>query len=470
MAQETAALSTRISELTQRLEKEPGTRVFMELAKEHQKAGSLEDAVRICRDCLERHPGYHAARVQLSKALLAQENFTDAAGELDKVVTQAPDNLLARKLLGDARFGAGDRTGALETYRSLLLLNPDDREARSRVEELESGPSDSADLPEAEEFTMEAPPAAEKPQLEPVAEAEDTDEATESAPVPAIAEPEPAGEPEPAAEMESVEQTPDPEPAPLMAEIAAPTAEGPVDEFPDALTEADAAAPGEEVEEEDPTTLVARPGPPPRPESTEALSAGEVPGAEEDDIEEPDAPEPLEAEAPEAQHPAAEFDDQPMEPEPLPPTVALDAEDAVEALGEPAFEEAEPIPEPPAEPVEPTPEPPIAEEPASFESHEADPEPEQAPDQDLHEPGAGLEALPTPTLAEMYASQGLPEKALDVYREILEGDPSNEEAGRRVEELSAGLATPASRARRKIKALEGWLGRIRRERNAKEGT
>jgi tetratricopeptide (TPR) repeat protein len=74
--------------------------------------------------------------------------------------------------------------------------------------------------------------------------------------------------------------------------------------------------------------------------------------------------------------------------------------------------------------------------------------------------------LATPTLAEIYVQQGLPDKAAQVYREVLTGDPDNAEAQRRLEQLEhAAPQAPdpgALARRRKIEALATWLDGIRR--------
>ena len=82
--------------------------------------------------------------------------------------------------------------------------------------------------------------------------------------------------------------------------------------------------------------------------------------------------------------------------------------------------------------------------------------------------GTGSGAIPTPTLAEIYVAQGMPEKALEVYRQVLEGDPENEEVLSRVKALSRSLAPPDEVMQRKIAALRGWLERIRRARDVQD--
>ena len=78
------------------------------------------------------------------------------------------------------------------------------------------------------------------------------------------------------------------------------------------------------------------------------------------------------------------------------------------------------------------------------------------------EEGPTIAVLPTPTLAEIYASQGQFERALEVYTQVLAGDPDNHEIQARVREISAILAPPGSATERRIRHLEAWLDKIRR--------
>ena len=93
----------------------------------------------------------------------------------------------------------------------------------------------------------------------------------------------------------------------------------------------------------------------------------------------------------------------------------------------------------------------------------------------------GKEKIATATMAEIYVQQGHLEKAIEVYRRVLDSGQQNEEAARRLAELErlAGGDEEAAAAsdvdeetpgeedltRRKIRALELWLERIRRLRD-----
>ena len=73
------------------------------------------------------------------------------------------------------------------------------------------------------------------------------------------------------------------------------------------------------------------------------------------------------------------------------------------------------------------------------------------------------EALATPTLAEVYIQQGMPHRAIKLYREILCNNPDDAEVRLRLEavERDHPLTNPAALlARRKVDRLSSWLRAI----------
>ena len=72
--------------------------------------------------------------------------------------------------------------------------------------------------------------------------------------------------------------------------------------------------------------------------------------------------------------------------------------------------------------------------------------------------------LATPTLAEVYVQQGLPEEAVRLYRQILSADPGNAAAKERLFFLlhaNPGLDPRTRRLRGRIDMLNAWLAAIR---------
>src|SRR5262245_27302773 len=126
----------RLEDLRRRIEKDPASIAFAQLAEECRRLGRNEEAIEICRSGLERHPGYVSARVTLGRALLQVGELDEAEHELTSVLQGAPQNLAALRALGDIRRRRGDLPEALEQYRAALCLAPNDPELERATTEL----------------------------------------------------------------------------------------------------------------------------------------------------------------------------------------------------------------------------------------------------------------------------------------------------------------------------------------------
>lgn len=91
----------RIEELRRRIQKDPASIAFAQLAEEHRRSGQFEDAVGVCRAGLAQHPAYLSARITLGRALLEMGRYDEAISEFEYVLKAAPDNLSAIRELAD---------------------------------------------------------------------------------------------------------------------------------------------------------------------------------------------------------------------------------------------------------------------------------------------------------------------------------------------------------------------------------
>jgi tetratricopeptide (TPR) repeat protein len=91
----------RIEELRRRIQKDPASIAFAQLAEEHRRAGQFDEAVRVCRAGLAQHPAYLSARITLGRALLEMARYDEAVTEFEYVLKAAPDNLTAVRELAD---------------------------------------------------------------------------------------------------------------------------------------------------------------------------------------------------------------------------------------------------------------------------------------------------------------------------------------------------------------------------------
>jgi len=103
--------SRRLDELRGRVENDPASIAFAQLAEEYRRSGQLQEAVRVCQAGLERHPTYISARVTLGRALMDLEQYDEAQAAFEYVLLSAPDNLIAIRSMAhihQRRGGQGD--------------------------------------------------------------------------------------------------------------------------------------------------------------------------------------------------------------------------------------------------------------------------------------------------------------------------------------------------------------------------
>ncbi len=126
----------RIAELRKKLDKDPASRLFAQLAEELRKEGRHEDAISVVRKGLEKSPNYPSARLTLARALLDAGRPGEARPELEQIVKASPDNILASRLLGEALQSLGESAQAIQQFERTLQLSPSDKSLLERTGEL----------------------------------------------------------------------------------------------------------------------------------------------------------------------------------------------------------------------------------------------------------------------------------------------------------------------------------------------
>jgi tetratricopeptide (TPR) repeat protein len=117
---------------------DPTSRIFAPLAEAYRKSGLVDEAIEIAREGLRIHPHFVGGRVALARALFDKEKFEEVADELSRVVQDAPDNLVAQRLLGESCLMLGRLAESLSAYKMLLFFAPHDPETAQIVQELEA--------------------------------------------------------------------------------------------------------------------------------------------------------------------------------------------------------------------------------------------------------------------------------------------------------------------------------------------
>ncbi|MFQ5881729.1 MAG: tetratricopeptide repeat protein [Candidatus Methylomirabilales bacterium] len=150
-----------------KLDQDPHSRVFAQLADAYRKAGMLDEAIQVCQKGLSQHPNYASAYIVLGRAYFEKGDLPVAQEAFQRVLHLDPDNLLVHRFLGQLAEARDEIPEAIVAYRAALALNPFDKEIRAALEQLESRSpvQEESAAPEVSERRPEAPP----PEAEPLA-------------------------------------------------------------------------------------------------------------------------------------------------------------------------------------------------------------------------------------------------------------------------------------------------------------
>jgi tetratricopeptide (TPR) repeat protein len=115
----------RLEALRRRVEQDPASIAFAQLAEEYRRAGDFARAIECCRAGLAIHPTYASARVTLGRALVQLGRLDEARKELEGVLAGAPDNVAAVRALEEiqptfkvVQAPPGDSTESTEIGRA----------------------------------------------------------------------------------------------------------------------------------------------------------------------------------------------------------------------------------------------------------------------------------------------------------------------------------------------------------------
>jgi pentatricopeptide repeat protein len=117
--------------------KNPRSRVFAPLAESFRKLGMLDDAFKILREGIRNHPNYTLGYIVLAHCYYDQEKYELTYNTLRPIVAQNADNISLQKIFAQACIHLGHLEEALETYKYLLFMNPQDRFFAQEVKRLE---------------------------------------------------------------------------------------------------------------------------------------------------------------------------------------------------------------------------------------------------------------------------------------------------------------------------------------------
>ncbi|MBA7512571.1 hypothetical protein ES705_04578 [subsurface metagenome] len=129
---------SEITKLSERYNKDPKSRIFVQLADAYRKNKMIDEAIEILNKGLEHHPQYPLAYLIIGKCYYDKRMFTQAKEYFEKTLTFAPDNIIALRMTAETCASLKDEKGQILAYKGLLSLDPFDAAAKEKLTQLES--------------------------------------------------------------------------------------------------------------------------------------------------------------------------------------------------------------------------------------------------------------------------------------------------------------------------------------------
>lgn len=138
--------SSRIEDLRRRVQSDPASIAFAQLAEEYRRARQYQESIKVCQTGLRLHPRYLSARITLGRALIELGRLDEAREELETVIKSEPRNVAAIRALAEAHRRRGAWSDALEQYRAALELASNDPDLERAVTDMTTKSRVSAEL------------------------------------------------------------------------------------------------------------------------------------------------------------------------------------------------------------------------------------------------------------------------------------------------------------------------------------
>ncbi len=129
---------SEIARLSERLNKDPKSRIFVQLADAYRKSNMIDEALEILNKGLVFHPNYPLAHLILGKCHFDKRQYEQAKNSFDKTLSYDPQNIVALRMLAQTCEVTKDEDGQIKAYQGILAIDPFDAPAKEKLTNLES--------------------------------------------------------------------------------------------------------------------------------------------------------------------------------------------------------------------------------------------------------------------------------------------------------------------------------------------
>jgi tetratricopeptide (TPR) repeat protein len=127
-----------LSKYLNQYKKSPTSRVFAPLAESYRKLGLIDEAIQTLKEGLRYNRGYKLAYIILGHCYFDQEEYELAYKVLKPIAHESADNIMLQKIFGRTCIELELYEEALESFKYVLFLNPNDQEVAEQVQKLEN--------------------------------------------------------------------------------------------------------------------------------------------------------------------------------------------------------------------------------------------------------------------------------------------------------------------------------------------
>jgi len=129
--------SALLSRYLEQYRRQPSSRVFAPLAEAYRKLGMQDEALKVLKEGIKRHPSYPLGYLVLAQCYADQGQWERVAQTLLPLTPHHKDNVSMQRLYAQACLETGDHEAALPAFKWLLFLNPRDKTFAAQVAALE---------------------------------------------------------------------------------------------------------------------------------------------------------------------------------------------------------------------------------------------------------------------------------------------------------------------------------------------
>jgi len=149
---------SEIAKLSERFNKDPKSRMFVQLADAYRKNNMIDEALQVLNQGLQYHPEYPLAHLILGKCYFDKRMFGQAKEALEKTIRFDAQNIVALRMLAQICENLKDEPCQLMAYKGISAIDPFDSMAKDKLVALEArqkkGPVFTLTL--AEEYERQA--------------------------------------------------------------------------------------------------------------------------------------------------------------------------------------------------------------------------------------------------------------------------------------------------------------------------